>query len=105
MTNVTATLEQRGERYGSFLTNATTAQAIKAAMHAAPGWEALAPDQKEGLEIIASKISRALTGDSTYVDNWHDIAGYAVLVEQQLIASRLTGIVEARNAETQKRRR
>lgn len=105
MTNVTATLDQRGERYGSFLTNATTAQAIKAAMHAAPGWEALAPDQKEGLEIIASKISRALTGDSTYVDNWHDIAGYAVLVEQRLSEAEETRLADETLARAQKRRR
>ena len=87
MSNIEATLEQRGERYGTFLANATTAQALKAVMHSAPGWETMAPDQKEGLEIIASKISRALTGDPSYVDNWHDIAGYATLVEKRLVGA------------------
>lgn len=103
MSDIKATLNQRGERYGSFLANATTAQAIKAAMHAAPGWEALAPDQKEGLEVIASKISRALTGDPTYVDNWHDIAGYATLVEQRLAEAEETRLADRFDARKKRR--
>jgi len=37
--------------------------------------------QREALRIIASKISRMCSCDPEYADNWHDIAGYATLVE------------------------
>ena len=36
--------------------------------------------QREGLEMIAHKISRILNGDPNYDDSWVDIAGYAQLV-------------------------
>ena len=34
--------------------------------------------------MIASKMARIVNGDPNYIDNWHDIAGYATLVEQEL---------------------
>jgi hypothetical protein len=34
--------------------------------------------------MIFCKITRILTGDPNYTDNWHDIAGYAKLVEIEL---------------------
>ena len=34
--------------------------------------------------MIASKIARIVNGDPDYADNWHDIAGYARLVEKEL---------------------
>lgn len=32
----------------------------------------------------AHKQARILNGDPNYADSWHDIAGYATLVEQEL---------------------
>jgi len=34
--------------------------------------------------MIAHKIGRILNGDPDYQDSWHDIIGYARLVERQL---------------------
>ena len=48
------------------------------------GWSALAPHQKESLEMIQHKIARILNGDPNYSDSWHDISGYATLVENML---------------------
>lgn len=42
------------------------------------------PDQKEALSMIFSKIARILNGDPDHIDSWHDIAGYATLVEDRL---------------------
>lgn len=81
---IAETLKERGERYGTFLDNALLAQELKAVMHSAPNWHGLMADQKEGLEIIASKIARALTGDPSYADNFHDIAGYAALIDARM---------------------
>jgi len=85
--DLTATLEERGKRYGSFAEHAEATQQLKGVMsiylrRKPVGF--LAPDQQEALDMIAHKIGRIIVGDPDYVDNWHDIAGYA-----QLIANRL----------------
>lgn len=78
------TLTERGNRYGSFYDNATLTQALKDTMRLTNKWDDLEADQKEALEMIAHKISRILNGDPNYDDSWHDIAGYATLVENRL---------------------
>ena len=40
--------------------------------------------QRESLDMIVHKIARILNGDPNHVDSWHDIAGYATLVELEL---------------------
>lgn len=79
-TDIATTLAERGTRYGTFDSNANVSQDIKLAMKHTPNWSKLAPCQKEALEQIAAKISRILTGDPMYDDNWRDIAGYSTLV-------------------------
>ena len=34
--------------------------------------------------MIQHKIARILNGDLRYADSWHDIAGYATLVDKRL---------------------
>jgi len=82
--DIEKTLEERGLRYGRFIDHATICQNIKAAICGTPGWGNLAADQKQALEVIADKIARMLNGDPDYIDNWHDIIGYAKLVEDRL---------------------
>lgn len=84
MNDVQDTIAQRGARYGDYATQCGVAQAIKAAMADSLNWAGLAPDQREALEMIASKVARILNGDPDYHDNWHDIGGYAKLVEARL---------------------
>jgi hypothetical protein len=84
MSTIVQTLQERGARYGEFEHHAKIAQGIQDAMREQPGWEKLAPDQKQALTVIADKIARMLNGDPTYIDNWHDIVGYATLVEQRM---------------------
>jgi hypothetical protein len=79
-----ATLNERGKRYGTFDGHAKITQALKSEMNTHPGWSRLAPDQREALEMIAHKIGRILNGDPNYADSWHDIAGYAALVDKRL---------------------
>ena len=84
MTSIDTTLAERGARYGSFMDNARIAQSIKEALHAGGNWCVMAPDQRECLEMLAAKMSRIVTGDPQYLDNWHDVVGYATLVEQRM---------------------
>jgi hypothetical protein len=86
MTDIAATLEQRGARYGSFDGHARITQNLKRAMADSPNWVDLADDQRETLEMIAHKIGRILNGDPNYDDSWVDIAGYAKLVADRLQA-------------------
>ena len=83
-TNINDMLKGREGRYGSFEGHAKIAQGLKAVMQERSGWDALAPDQKEALEMIQHKIARILNGDPNYLDNWVDICGYSQLVVNRL---------------------
>lgn len=91
------TLAERGNRYGDFTDHARLCQALKAVMATfavvqnTPNgvsvhlpWGDLPATHKQALEVIADKIARILSGDPNYADNWHDIQGYAKLVEDRL---------------------
>lgn len=82
--SIEETLEERGKRYGSFNTHAQYAEAINRVYELSPQWRGMRADSKEALRIIANKIGRILNGDPEYNDNWHDIAGYATLVENRI---------------------
>jgi hypothetical protein len=84
MTDVKATLAERGARYGKFKDHARISQEIKRVMKNTDGWNNLGATGREALEMIAHKIARVLNGDPTYIDNWVDIAGYATLVAERL---------------------
>ena len=103
MTAVEQTLEERGTRYGCFLDHATICQSLKEVMQGVAGWERLQADQKQALEVIADKIARILNGDPDYIDNWHDIQGYAKLVEDRLgemLCSRIAEISQHLHAQS-----
>lgn len=87
MNNINDTLSEREKRYGDFHNHAWITQCIKDAMTHDDGWYKLNSSQKEALEMIAHKIGRIINGDPNYADSWHDIAGYATLVENELTAT------------------
>ena len=85
-TDITATLEERGNRYGKF-TNQPEIILFRAMVisgYAAARGCVLADDQQEALDIICHKIGRIINGDPDYADSWIDIAGYALLVADRL---------------------
>jgi hypothetical protein len=85
-TDITQTLQERGQRYGKFTRHAEISQQLKQVVE---GYQTkvLAADQQEALDMICHKIGRIINGDPDYADSWHDIAGYA-----QLVADRLNGV-------------
>lgn len=85
MSNTDATLAVRGSRYGLFSDQAQLTQELKDVMRSGRNWRGMQADQKEALEMIASKIVRIVNGDADYDDSWHDIQGYARLVEERLL--------------------
>jgi hypothetical protein len=77
-------LEERGKRYGKFSDHATVTQAIKGILFSYNPSLELTVSQREALEMIAHKLGRIVNGDPNYADSWVDIAGYAMLVADQL---------------------
>jgi Domain of unknown function (DUF6378) len=84
MPKVDEILEERGHRYGDFGDNARVSQGFKHVMLRSNIGQVIPDYQKEALDLIFTKISRIVTGDFTYVDNWDDIAGYATLIANRL---------------------
>ena len=81
---VANTLAERGSRYGKFADHAQIAQGLQDVMRAHKNWHNLDFDMKQALTVIADKIARILNGDPFYGDNWHDIQGYAKLIEDRI---------------------
>lgn len=86
--DVNETLADRNKVYGkgSYADRAAMAQRIKDTMRDGLNWGSLTPSMKEGLEMVAHKIARIVSGNPNHADSWHDIAGYALLVEETLSA-------------------
>ncbi len=87
MTDVTAVLTERGNRYGKFTGHAEVTQMLKTVVATALAKrnKTLAPDQQEALDMICHKMGRIINGDPDYVDNFRDIAGYAQLVADRMM--------------------
>lgn len=83
MTEMEATLKERGDRYGDFTEHAAIAQDILDVYMSTCGWDNLSPDKRQAFRMFADKAARILNGDPEYKDNWHDIAGYAKLAEDR----------------------
>jgi len=83
--SVEATLAERGACYGDFTDHAYIAQRLQTIMRDTDvsGWKNLDHVKRQALTVIADKIARILTGDPEYLDNWHDIQGYAKLAEDR----------------------
>lgn len=100
--SVMNTLAERGKRYGDFTDHAQIAQDLQDVLrgklttfrtdthtvydnlHAREGWHNCNLVQRQALTVICDKLARIISGDPNYADNWHDIQGYAKLVEDRL---------------------
>lgn len=82
--SIEKTLDGRESTYGKFSHHAEISQELKEVMYRYTNPDALSNCQKEALEMIMHKIARIINGNPNHVDNWHDIAGYATLVEREL---------------------
>lgn len=76
-------IAQRASTHGDFRDNARVSRQLKTLFKNNTLFK-LKDFQAEGLDLIALKISRILTGNPNYVDNWDDIAGYAKRVADYL---------------------
>lgn len=77
---VDATLADRQSTYGSFEDVSSVTQDLLSILKRT-GYESLPKPHKEALHMICSKMARIVNGDSNHLDSWHDIGGYAKLIE------------------------
>lgn len=86
MNDVQDTLNERGKKYGKFTGHADLSMSLKLMIHdhCVKLDKVLEPYQLEALHMICHKIARICNGDPNYDDSWRDIAGYAMLVVNEL---------------------
>jgi hypothetical protein len=84
MSGIDETLAERSSRYGSFATQAEIEQDLMVRLAIQEGWNRLSADQKSAIQMICVKLARIVNGDPNYRDNWHDIIGYARLIDDRL---------------------
>jgi hypothetical protein len=84
MKDITETLGQREGRYGEYVKVAATAQQLKETLRGGDSWNGMEAYMQESLDLIANKLARIVNGDPFYDDSWHDVGGYAKLVEIEL---------------------
>ena len=81
------TLSQRQEQYGSFEDVAMFTEQMVDVMRKGY-YEKLAYNQKMALYMICSKMARIVNGNPNHKDSWHDIAGYATLIDNELVSEK-----------------
>lgn len=84
LSGVDVTLAERQSQYGSFEDVAMVTESIVAAMRKC-NYDSMPPNMRMSLYMIASKMARIVNGNSNYIESWHDISGYAKLMENELM--------------------
>lgn len=79
-------MEERGSTYGDFGNQAMCAQTLKQILHGHAHRHnvSLSVEQKEAIDMLATKLSRIVNGNPNKVDSWRDIEGYAKLIADRL---------------------
>ncbi|WP_151839970.1 DUF6378 domain-containing protein [Acinetobacter soli] len=81
--SIEKTLEERGTRYGDFKDVAEATLQLQQVLNRSKT-SRMTSSQIIALDMICNKMARIVCGDPNYIDNWHDIAGYATLIEKEL---------------------
>ena len=83
-TDVDTVLDTRATTYGPFIGVSRMSQRLKHCLQQGDSYHKMDADQREALDMIASKLARIVNGDPEYADSWIDIAGYAKLISDRL---------------------
>ena len=79
--SVEGTLAERQKTYGCFEDVATVTEEIIKALKIG-NYDNMPKPHKMAMYMIASKMARLVNGDHNHLDSWHDIGGYAKLIEK-----------------------
>lgn len=81
---LSGTIKTRDKEYGGFERVAEITQKFKGIMKSSPSYVKMTDVEKEAMEMVMHKCARLLAGNPHHLDSWHDIQGYAKLVEDRL---------------------
>lgn len=81
--DVIKTLKERKAHHGPFQQHANIELSLRSVVEHRGG--SLSPVQTVALGMIMHKIARILNGGHKSSDSWHDIAGYAILAEKEIL--------------------
>lgn len=86
MTDIKTVLAEREKTHGAFEIHATVTQELKAVVnqHMLDQGRELNSSMQEAVDMICHKIGRVVAGNPKHCDHWDDIAGYALLISEQL---------------------
>jgi hypothetical protein len=85
--NVEQTLIDRESTYGSFRDVADTTSKLMGVLLNSKNGQILPCAHQEALHMICLKMARIVNGDHNFIESWHDISGYAILIENELRAT------------------
>lgn len=83
MSDLKKTLADRQKTHGDFQQVAKVAESLMGSIE----FQRLSASQSFAVRMIVGKLARIVCGNPNEPDHWHDIAGYARLVEDELINS------------------
>lgn len=86
-----AILDKREETHGDWPMTAHISQTLKDVIASSGNADLRTPMESEALDMIATKIARIVSGDSSCKEHWDDIAGYAKLVSAHLSSTNPEG--------------
>ncbi len=82
-TDIQETLSEREVQHGSFRDNAVIEVKLRHVLNLHGG--RLGPTQNIAVGRIMMKLGRILGGGHRHSDTWHDIAGYALMIEKEIL--------------------
>lgn len=84
MSDLNKTLADRQKTHGDFQQVAKVAESLMNNIE----FQRLSASQSFAVRMIVGKLARIVCGNPNEPDHWHDIAGYARLVEDELIGDK-----------------
>lgn len=86
MANINETFKSRGDTHGDYKQQSECTMSLyrQLAERARVNKVSLNKTQQHSLMLICTKLGRIVTGSANEPDHWHDIAGYATLIEREL---------------------
>ena len=81
MSDLNKTLADRQKTHGDFQQVAKVAESLMCSIE----FQRLSASQSFAVRMIVGKLARIVCGNPNEPDHWHDIAGYAALVENELL--------------------
>lgn len=82
MANVESTLAQRQNVHGDYARSAGVKDELLRRLECTPNFEQMDSVGRTTLRMIVEKLGRIMFGDWSFADHWHDIAGYATLMDR-----------------------